>query len=111
MSQRYSILNEYEAESLIHQRQEELRRLQSIETLTSQLSKTLLLLNDQLSKLQIGTDSVSQITGNWIQIVRAVSLAANSISNIDAKDENPLTERLVRCALDELGTIVKQLDE
>lgn len=111
---RYSIVTESEAETLLQSRLDELEKLQQIEKLTSRMSSLLLILNEQLSNVQTGTASVAKITGNWIQIVRAVSLAANSM--MVYKDEEfktgvPTTERLVRCALDDLSTIINELKE
>lgn len=111
---RSSIITEPEAETLLQKRLAELERLQDIESLTSKLNTLLNALNEEISKLELGTDSVSKVTNNWIQIVRAVSLAANSMmfyADEDFKNGVPTTERLVRCALDDLGSIVHQLQQ
>lgn len=121
---RYSRIGEVEAEELLESRLSELQKLQEIETLTSEMTLLLNTTNEHMSKLQLGTDSVAKMTANWIQIVRAVSLAANSMmiySDEDFKTSTrtqscepisiPTTERLVRCALDDLGNIVGQLEQ
>jgi DASH complex subunit DAD2 len=122
---RYSRIGEVEAEELLESRLSELQKLQKIETLTSEMTLLLNTTNEHMSKLQLGTDSVAKMTANWIQIVRAVSLAANSMmiySDEDFKTSTrtqssgepisiPTTERLVRCALDDLGNIVGQLEQ
>ena len=121
---RYSRIGEVEAEELLESRLSELQKLQEIETLTSEMTLLLNTTNEHMSKLQLGTDSVAKMTANWIQIVRAVSLAANSMmiySDGDFKTSTrtqsgepisiPTTERLVRCALDDLGNIVGQLEQ
>jgi hypothetical protein len=108
------IITEPEAEFLLQSRLSELKRLEQIEKLTNQLNILLTSFYEEISKIQLGTDSVSKITTNWIQIVRAVSLAANSMmiyNESDFRDSTPTTERLVRCALDDLGTIVSQLKD
>lgn len=64
--------------------------------------------------MELGTKSVADVTANWIQLVRAVSLAANSMmvyNEEDFKTGLPMTERLVRCALDDLGAIVGNLND
>lgn len=111
---RSSIITESEAETLLQKRLAELDRLQEIESLTNKLNILLNDLNEEIDNIQLGTDSVSKVTNNWTQIVRAVSLAANSMmfyTDEDFKSGVPTTERLVRCALDDLGNIVHQLQQ
>lgn len=111
---RYSRVNEVDAEIIMQQRLQELEKLQQIEQLTRRMNSLLLSLDEQLTHVQTGTGSVSKITSNWVQIVRAVSLAANSMmvyKNEDFKTGAPTTERLVRCALDDLSTIVNELND
>lgn len=111
---RYSVITETEAETLLKSRLYELERLQQIESLTSQMNDVLNTLHEEIENLQLGTNAVAKITTNWIQIIRAVSLAANSLmvyNENDFKKGIPTTERLVRCALDDIGVIVNQLKE
>lgn len=113
-TRRYSAITSAEAESLLQSRMSELRRLQEIESLTNKMSKLFQSLNEQVSLMELGTKSVADVTANWIQIVRAVSLAANSMmvyNEEDFKTGLPMTERLVRCALDDLGPIVGNLND
>lgn len=113
-TRRYSAITSAEAESLLQSRMSELRRLQEIESLTNKMSKLFQSLNEQVSLMELGTKSVADVTANWIQIVRAVSLAANSMmvyNEEDFKTGLPMTERLVRCALDDLGAIVGNLND
>lgn len=108
------MVTETEAELLLQSRLSELEKLQQIEKLTSKMNSLLMLLSEHIEKVQSGTGSVAKITSNWIQIVRAVSLAANSMmvyKDEDFKTGVPTTERLVRCALDELGTIINDLND
>lgn len=108
---RYSRISEPEAESLLQLKLAELKRLEEVESLTSQMASLLLSLNDQITHMQLGSGSVADVTANWIQIVRAVSLAANSMmvyNEEDFKNGLPTTERLVRCTLNELGMIVNE---
>lgn len=111
---RFSILTTTEAEERLQRKLQELERLERVQSLTAQVYSLLTQLNTEIGKIQLGTESVAKLTTNWIQVVRAVSLAANSMliyNDDDFKDGVPTTERLVRCALDELGTIVKDLRE
>lgn len=113
-TRRYSAITSAEAESLLQSRMSELRRLQEIESLTNKMSKLFQSLNEQVSLMELGTKSVADVTANWIQLVRAVSLAANSMmvyNEEDFKTGLPMTERLVRCALDDLGAIVGNLND
>lgn len=108
-NRRYSTITEPEAESLLQSRMAELQRLQEIESLTENMTTLLGSLHKQMTLMEVGTESVSKVTANWIQIVRAVSLAANSMMVYNEEDfinGLPTTERLVRCALDDLGSIV-----
>lgn len=113
-NRRFSNITEVEAESLLQERLMELEKLQEIESLTSNMSSLLLQLNDQIENMKSGSESVADVTANWIQIVRAVSLAANSMmvyNKEDFKNGYPTTERLVRCALNDLGAIVNTNNE
>ena len=113
-TRRYSAITSAEAESLLQSRMSELRRLQEIESLTNKMSKLFQSLNEQVTLMELGTKSVADVTANWIQLVRAVSLAANSMmvyNEEDFKTGLPMTERLVRCALDDLGAIVGNLND
>ncbi|ODQ47474.1 hypothetical protein PICMEDRAFT_10471 [Pichia membranifaciens NRRL Y-2026] len=113
-NRRYSTITGAEADSLLQSRLAELRRLQEIESLTNRMAKLLQALNHQITLMQLGTSSVADVTANWIQIVRAVSLAANSMmvyNEEDFKNGLPTTERLVRCALNDIGAIVSNLSE
>jgi DASH complex subunit DAD2 len=104
-----SLMTESQAEVVLQDRLVELEKLEHVETLTSKMTHLLQKLSSQLSQIDSGSESVANVTANWIQIVRAVSLAANSMmvyNEEDFKNSSPTTERLVRCALDELGTIV-----
>lgn len=108
------MVTETEAELLLQSRLKELEKLQQVEKLTNKMNSLLIQLSDHISKLQSGTGSVAKVTSNWIQIVRAVSLAANSMmlyKDEDFKNGVPTTERLVRCALDDLGTIINDLND
>lgn len=113
-NRRFSTITEPEADSLLQSRIQELQRLQEIESLTSKLTTLLQALYSQIELIKLGTESVANITSNWIQIVRAVSLAANSImvyNNHDFKEGLPTTERLIRCALDDIGNIINDLND
>ncbi|KAG0673436.1 hypothetical protein C6P40_002940 [Pichia californica] len=111
---RASTITEPEVNDLLQSRMAELKKLQEVELLTGKMRTLLDSLYNQINLMEIGTDSVANITSNWIQIVRAVSLAANSMmvyNDEDFKTGHPTTERLVRCALDDLGNIINDLHE
>ncbi|GME80123.1 unnamed protein product [Ambrosiozyma monospora] len=70
--------------------------------------------HSQFLKIDEGSDCVADVTQNWGQIIRSISLAANSLATINTttKDGNVIvdessskTARLVRCKLDEDGRI------
>lgn len=108
MDRRYSTITELEAEQRLQQRLKELERLKQIKSLTENLSTSLEKFNTQMKRIDHGSVTVSEVTANWVQIVRAISLAANSIMVYKDEDfqlSNPTTERLVRCKIDHQGRI------
>lgn len=108
MDRRYSTITELEAEQRLQQRLKELERLKQIKSLTENLSTSLENFNTQMKRIDHGSVTVGEVTANWVQIVRAISLAANSIMIYKDEDfqlSSPTTERLVRCKIDHQGRI------
>lgn len=87
----------------------ELDRLKQLQSLTGKLAQKLDSFGTQIDKMNEGSKSVVEVTSNWNQIIRTIGLAANSVVSLkdeDYKNGHPLTERLVRCKLNEKGEIV-----
>lgn len=105
MSERRQTLTTNELRLQLERRREELAKLQRTEFLTGELAAGLVKLNDRLDKMggKSGTaGEITTVTQNWVQIVRSISLAANSMAIYTQEDFHseterpPITERLVR---------------
>lgn len=108
MSGRRQTLTTNELRSHLQARRAELERIERTELLTGELATSLVKLNSQLDHIggKDGTaGEITTVTQNWVQIVRSVSLAANSMAIYTQEDFNgsnddtskkPITERLVR---------------
>lgn len=99
----------------LERRKLELAKLEQTEALTADLAASLIILEQKLDRMggSKGTaGEITTITQNWVQIVRSVSLAANSMAiysqdDFDKQDDKPITERLVRVPV-ENGVITNQ---
>lgn len=108
MSERRQTLTTNELRLQLERRKTELAKLERTELLTGELAISLVKLNSQLDQLggKDGTaGEITTVTQNWVQIVRSISLAANSMAIYTPEDFNdpnddiekkPITERLVR---------------
>ncbi|KAG7817324.1 hypothetical protein KL928_004059 [Ogataea angusta] len=93
----------------VQQKLKELESLQQIRDLTKHLNVSLEEFAGQIELLGEEAGSIETVTQNWMRIIRAVSLASNSLSNYKEEDyetERPMTERLVRCKIDESQKII-----
>ncbi|KAG7828828.1 hypothetical protein KL920_003324 [Ogataea angusta] len=93
----------------VQQKLKELESLQQIRDLTKHLNVLLEEFAGQIELLGEEAGSIETVTQNWMRIIRAVSLASNSLSNYKEEDyetERPMTERLVRCKIDESQKII-----
>ncbi|ODV85594.1 hypothetical protein CANARDRAFT_191698, partial [[Candida] arabinofermentans NRRL YB-2248] len=88
------------------QKKTELENLKKINELTVNLNEKLIDFGNQLENLDSESESIEKVTGNWLQVIRAISLASNSLMSYKENeqegdgDDKPMTERLVRCKLD-----------
>ncbi|GMM30189.1 hypothetical protein DAMA08_029340 [Martiniozyma asiatica (nom. inval.)] len=108
-----------EVKALLNERKLELENLQRLSALSAKLPESLLQLTKEIDTIGDGTaSSIASVTENWVQIVRAVGLAANSSTNYSDKDYEEaekeekllVTERLVRCRVKN-GAVVNETQD
>ncbi|KAH3663806.1 hypothetical protein OGAPHI_005209 [Ogataea philodendri] len=95
----------------LQQKIRELESLQQIRDLTKNLNVSLEEFSSQIELLGEEAGCIQTVTENWMRIIRAVSLASNSLANYKEEDyetDRPMTERLVRCKIDENQKIISK---
>ncbi|PVH19223.1 hypothetical protein CXQ85_001524 [Candidozyma haemuli] len=90
-------------QTAIEEKKEELSQLKVLNKYTYDLVLQLEEIQEKLSTMGDGVESVALILSNWQNVINSISLASMGVlkySSKDYKDKQPLPETLVRIKLD-----------